>query len=285
MDANDAIATNRRSWDQRVAIHLRSASYQQDVEKLRRGGLTLAPPTDTEIGDVSQRRIAHLQCHIGTDTLSLARLGAEVVGLDFSSESIEAARKLACDLGISAQFIVGDAQHADQFMDNQAFDMVFASFGVFCWIPDVEQWIRSAGNLLKPGGVLYVADGHPIMDTMEHAPDSPQGIEIRYSYFREQAIALGPGPTYADDGSGQCVGETVEFIHPVSRFIGAAIGAGLDIDFLHEFPGCFFQRYPNMVEGPAGLWDFPGPLAGRLPMVFSMRAVKRPGRAPGTSSK
>lgn len=275
MDANDAIVMNRESWDQRVGVHLRSAIYQKDIQALRTGGLTLAPPTDTEIGDVCGLRIAHLQCHIGTDSLSLARLGADVVGLDFSSRSIDAARTLARELGIAAQFVVADARLADQTLSIGTFDMVFASFGVFCWIPDVDQWIRSAANLLKPGGVLYIADGHPFMDMIEHVPDAPQGIEIQHSYFHETAIHFGPGPSYADDGSGRSVSESVEFIHPVGRFIGAATKAGLDVEFLHEFPGCFFQRYPNMVQGLDGTWDFPPPLQGRLPMVFSMRAVKR----------
>ncbi|MFP4054146.1 MAG: class I SAM-dependent methyltransferase [Phycisphaerae bacterium] len=274
MDPREAIARNRRNWDARTPVHLRSPLYRRQIETLRSGGCTLLPPTDTEIGDVAGRRLLHLQCHLGLDTLSLAQRGAEATGLDFSPAAIAAAEGLSRELGIPARFTVGDAQRADEALPHEQFDLVFASFGVFCWIPDLRRWVASAARLLKPGGVLYFADGHPFVDILAADPDMPFGIALRDSYFRREPACYAPGPSYADDGSGQNMPETVEYAHTLGDFVSAVTAAGLRVDFLHEFPACFFRRYPAMVEGEPGEWDFPPPLKGKLPMVFSLRATR-----------
>ena len=275
MNHTQAILRNLASWEQRTPIHLDSPMYRGIIDALKDGRVTLLPPTDTEIGDVAGKRIAHLQCHIGTDSLSLARLRADVTGLDFSPTAIAAAKDLARQLALEARFVVADAQQADQALAGETFDMVFASFGVFCWIPDLRRWMASAANLLKPGGVLYVADGHPCMDVFEDAPDMPYGIDVRYGYFRQAPLHFGPGPTYADDGRGQAVSETVEYLHPLGELVTTAAQAGLTIYYVHEFPGMFFKRHHTMVQDADGMWDFEAPLKGKLPMVFSMRATLR----------
>jgi SAM-dependent methyltransferase len=274
MNEQDAIQRNLANWQKRTPIHLRSEMYRRDIETLRAGGTTLLPPTDTEIGDVTGLRILHLQCHIGLDTLSLARLGAEVTGLDFSSAALQAGRELAHQLGLDVRWIEADAQRADAALAGQTFDLVFASFGVFCWIPDVRRWMASAANLLAPGGAVYVADGHPVMDLFEDDPDKPYGIDLAYSYFHRGATVFAPSPTYADDGTGAVMPESVEFTHTLGELVTAATDADLEIEFLHEFPRCFFRRCRSMDEIKPGVWDFPPPLAGKLPMVFSLRASK-----------
>jgi len=274
MDHERAAEINRENWDQRAPVHLRSELYQRWVEALRAGGVTLAPPTDTEIGEVAGKRVLHLQCHIGLDTLSLARLGGEATGLDFSPASIAVARELARDLGIDARFVVGDAMRASEALPDERFDVVFASFGVFCWIPDLRRWMGSAAGMLRPGGVLYVADGHPIVDVFEDDEQSPDRIAFRNSYFRREPLEFGAGPSYADDGTGRTFPPTVEYPHPLGELVSAAADAGLKIEYLHEFPYGFFRRFRSMVEGPDGAWHFASPLGDILPMVFSMRATK-----------
>jgi SAM-dependent methyltransferase len=271
-DHEQALAHNLASWQQRTPVHLRSELYRPNIEALRSGGWHLDPPTDTEVGDVAGLRVLHLQCHIGLDTLSLARRGACVTGLDFSPAAIDAARAFAREFDIDARFLVADAQQADQALAGEQFDLVFASFGVFCWIPDLRRWIDSACRLIRPGGALYIADGHPFLDVFDDAPDQPHGIDIAYSYFQKEPLVFGPGPTYADDGTGQTMPQTVEYVHPIGEFVTAVAEAGLRIEYLHEFPRAFFQRCEVMVEGPPGIWDFPPPLKGKLPMVFSLRA-------------
>ena len=274
MEPEDAIQRNLANWQQRTPVHLGSEMYRQDIETLRAGGTTLLPPTDTEIGHIAGLRILHLQCHIGLDTLSLARMGAEVTGLDFSPAALEAGAKLADQLALDVRWIQADAQRADEALAGETFDMVFASFGVFCWIPDVRRWMASAANLLAPGGVLYVADGHPVMDIFEDDANKPYGIDFRYSYFHQGATVFAPGPTYADDGSGAVMPESVEYTHTLGELVTAVAQAGLELEFLHEFPRCFFHRCKSMNERVPGVWDFPPPLTGKLPMVFSLQAVK-----------
>jgi SAM-dependent methyltransferase len=271
---DEAIARNLASWELRTPIHLRSEEYRRGLDTLRAGGTTLLPPSDTEIGDVAGKRLLHLQCHIGLDTLSLARMGADVTGLDFSPAALQAAEAFADELDLPARFVCADAQQADQALAGERFDIVFASFGVLCWIPDVTRWMQSAANLLAPGGTLYVADGHPFMDVFEDDDGKPHGIGIRYSYFRREPVRFGAGPTYADDGSRTAVGETIEYVHPLGELVTAAAFAGLRIEYVHEFPECFFRRCRAMQPDATGRWDFPPPLKGKLPMVFSLRAVR-----------
>ncbi len=276
MDPDQATAQNLQSWQQRTPVHLRSELYRPNIEALRNGGWRLEPPTDTEVGDVDGLRLLHLQCHIGLDTLSLARRGARVTGLDFSPAAIEAARAFAREFDIDARFLVADAQRADEALPAEQFDLVFASFGVFCWIPDLRRWIASAARLLAPGGALYLADAHPIMNVFDEGPDKPHGLDIAYSYFRRDPLLFGPGPTYADDGTDAVMPRTVEYIHPLGEFVTAIAEAGLRIEYLHEFPQAFTRHVEAMVEGPPGVWDFPPPLQGKLPMVFSLRATASP---------
>ncbi len=274
MDPERAVKRNLESWDARTPVHLRSRPYRRGIETLQEGGVTLLPPTDSEVGDVAGLRVLHLQCHIGLDTLSLSRLGANVTGLDFSPRAVEAARELSTSLDLPARFVVGDAQEASDVLAGETFDMVFASFGVLCWIPDVGGWMRSAASLLRTGGVLYVADGHPLAEGMEDDPDRPGGFRYELGYFDPGPHEFGPGPSYADDGSGAIFPETVEYTHTLGELVTSTCQAGLCVEFLHEFPGCFFQRCSSMIEGEGGVWDFPPPLAGKLPMVFSLRARK-----------
>jgi SAM-dependent methyltransferase len=274
MEPEKALKCNRESWDQRTPLHLSSRMYRRDIETLRTGGIALLPPTDRELPDVAGKRVLHLQCHIGTDTLSLARLGAEVTGLDFSPASVAAARSLSEELGIEARFVEGDAQRADEALAGERFDVVFASYGVFCWIPDLQAWMRSAYRLLRSGGVLYVADGHPFLDVFEDDASEPRGIDIRYSYFDQGPMRFGPGPSYADEGRGQDVGATVEYPYTLGSLVTGVSEAGFRVEYLHEYPLCFFHRFSCMEETAEGQWSFPPPLEGKLPGVFSLRASR-----------
>jgi SAM-dependent methyltransferase len=275
MDDQEAVERNLESWEQRVPIHLRSPSYRDKIALLKAGRTTLEPPTDTETGNVAGKRVLHLQCHIGLDTLSLARLGADVTGLDFSPASLDAARSLASELGIPARFVLGDAQTADETLRGERFDLVFATFGVFCWIPNLARWVTSAANLLEPSGILYAADGHPILDVFEDDPRMPYGIDFRYGYFECHGLAFEPSPSYADDGSGTKVAGTVQYTHTLGELVTCVAEAGLMVEHLHEFPRSFDKRFQSMIEqSDHDVWDFPPPLAGKLPMHYSIRARK-----------
>ena len=159
---DDFTAANRLNWDERVAVHLRDAGSIYPIDAFRAGADTLMPIETAEIGDVSGRRIAHLQCHFGLDSLSLARRGADVTGLDFSASAIAAARALAEDTGLSARFVEGDVYEARSLLAGH-FDMVYVTWGTIIWLPDIRKWAATVASLLAPGGNLYLAEGHPFL--------------------------------------------------------------------------------------------------------------------------
>src|SRR5688500_15473841 len=152
------IDTNRAHWDEAVPAHVASEFY--DVASFKAGRNTLLPVELAEVGDVAGRTILHLQCHFGMDTLSWARLGAVVTGVDFSAPAIEHARALAAELRIEARFIESNIYELPLKLDER-FDIVFASYGVTVWLPDFAAWAKVAAHFVKPGGFLYLLDGHP----------------------------------------------------------------------------------------------------------------------------
>lgn len=272
MNSREAVERNRVSWEVRTAIHRNSPAYARDIALLRDGGCCLAEPTADEIGSVEGLRIAHLQCHIGTDSLALARRGGRVTGLDFSEASVQAARVLSQELEIPAEFVVGDAMEADTILEPGGYDLVFATFGVLCWIPDLQRWMQAASRLLRPGGALYLCDGHPFLEVFDEQENAE--LVVRHGYFEMRPVECASAVTYADDGSGRKVPGTVQYHYPVGEIVGEAIGAGLAIEFFHEFPQAFFQKFSCMERNEDAIWELPGGLRGTLPFLFSMRARK-----------
>jgi len=272
----EAVARNLASWEARTPLHLTSQAYQFDLNLLRAGGCCLRPPVGDEIGDISGLRVLHLQCHIGSDTIALARRGAVVTGLDFSRESVAVARQLAAELSVKVQYVKGDAMRADEIFPAGSFDLVFATAGVKCWIPNMKKWIQSASNLLASGGRLYLADGHPVADLFEDDPTNPHGISIANGYFDREGVEYPDGVTYADEGRGQEVPGTTQFHYPLGDLVTFAADAGLRIEYVHEFPYCFYQKYQVMERGEGEVWELPEPLRGKLPLFFSLSARKEP---------
>ena len=162
MTSADWRAANRANWDERVRVHLGPGGY--DLAPLRAGRDRLNAIEEAELGSVDGLRVLHLQCHFGRDTLILAQRGADVVGLDFSAPAITAARKLSSELGLEsrARFIEADLYDAENAIpEPHAFDLVFVTWGAITWLPDIRRWAEIVAHFLKPGGALYLADGHP----------------------------------------------------------------------------------------------------------------------------
>ncbi|WP_342234974.1 class I SAM-dependent methyltransferase [Inquilinus sp. OTU3971] len=172
---HEGVALNRANWDERVAVHLRSAFY--NVDGFRRGETDLGPIEAAEIGDIAGLRVAHLQCHFGMDTMYLARRGARVTGLDFSAKAIAAARALAAETGSGAEFVEGDVYDAPRLLGEGVHDLVFTSWGTIIWLPDIVRWAQAVAALLKPGGRLYFLDGHPAARALDQAgTEAPMSI-------------------------------------------------------------------------------------------------------------
>ena len=180
---------NRAWWDERTPLHVTSAFY--DVEGFRAGRSDLRPFEVEEMGDVAGRELVHLQCHFGLDTLSWARLGAHVTGLDFSHPAIDAARALTDELGMDAAFVVSDVYDAPQTL-ARTFDIVYTGIGALCWLPDIPRWAGVVRDLLRPGGVLYLVETHPMSDVL-----GDEDLVARYPYFHDEAICDDSPGTYA----------------------------------------------------------------------------------------
>lgn len=259
---------NQALWDEIAPIHARA---YEEVALLRQGGSALDEIELREVGDVRGKTLLHLQCHIGTDTLSWARQGAIVTGVDFSAESLAQARRLQQELGLSATFLQANVYELPGILKGQ-FEIVYTSRGVLCWLRDLEEWARVAAHFMRPGGILYLLESHPFSHVMEETPAGE--LAITYPYFHS------PEPTRWDVGDADYADASYVPQHPsyewqwsVSDIVNAVLAAGLQIDFLHEYDHLFYKAYPGMVEGPPRWYCLPR-YAGKLPLLFTLRARK-----------
>ncbi|HEY5989478.1 MAG TPA: class I SAM-dependent methyltransferase [Streptosporangiaceae bacterium] len=262
---SDLIEANRRQWDERTAIHVSSGFY--DVESFKAGRCTLNSVELEEMGDVSGKRLLHLQCHFGMDTLSWARRGAKVTGVDFSSESIRVARQLAQELGLHAQFVESDIYELRHTLQGR-FDVVFTSYGVLVWLPDLTKWAETIAHFLAEDGVFYLVEEHPVGGMLTEQDGK---LVATGPYFDVGPVECPGEGTYADPAAKLTSGPCYEWQHPLSDVINALLGAGLRIVFLHEFPVSGWQRLPSMVRRDDGFWQLPG---RDLPFLFSLLARK-----------
>jgi SAM-dependent methyltransferase len=272
MSPDQATAINRASWDRRVQVHLASELYRPNLAAVRGGGGCLDPEVAGAIGEVGGLDVLHLQCHIGLDTISLARRGATTVGLDFSEPAIEVARGLAAECGVEAEFVVFTVADAPTTLPGRRFDRVVATEGILCWIADLAGWMRSAATMLRPGGRLVLLDGHQAADIFENDPTARHGIDFHYGYFDRTPTRFGPGPSYADDGTSADVGVTVEYQHTLGDIVNTAIQAGLRIDRLDESPQCGFAKFTPMRTADGRMFTFTNRLDGMIPMRFALHA-------------
>jgi SAM-dependent methyltransferase len=263
------IQTNRRNWDDRVPIHLASEFY--DVASFKAGRSTLLPIERAELGDVRGKTLLHLQCHFGTDTLSWAREGAIVTGVDFSRPAIESARSLADDQRIEARFIESDVYKLPEVLTG-TFDIVFASYGVLCWLPDLPAWMEIAAGYLQPGGLLYIIDGHPLADMLDDGLAENE-IRLAFPYLGAEPLPFETEETYTDQQSAVGHGLHYNFAHGLGEIVSSAVDAGLQVEFLHEFTFGFFPRHPQMQKRDDGYYELPDDKL-KLPFIFSIKASK-----------
>lgn len=262
----DWLRQNLENWNDRVRVH--EASDHYDLAGFRAGRSTLRDFEVAEVGDVTGRRLLHLMCHMGQDTLSWARLGAEVTGLDFSEPAVRTARALAEDIGASdrARFVVSDVYDAAAALPGERFDIVCTGLGALVWLPDLPRWARVVASLLDVGGVFHLAEFHPFPDML-----AEDGGSVRYDYFDADAQTWDNPYTYTD-GPALDKPVSVQWSHPLGEVVTALAAAGLRIEFLHEHDVTYFRRFPVLEGTPAG-YRFP---AGhpRLPLLYSIRATK-----------
>lgn len=260
------IEANRRAWDAWTRNQLGSA-HHQDAAAFRDGRLTLRPIERRELGDVAGKSLLHLLCNMGSDTLSWARSGANVTGVDVSAEAIERARALATATDTRARFIASDLYALPNVLDEQ-FDVVYSAYGVLCWLPDLPRWARIAASFLKPGGTFYLVDMHPVGNALAPVAEPPSTmlLSARAPYFGQSEPVCEPGepPAYS-------------WTYSLGEALSALTAAGLRLEFVHEYPMTFYRQFATLVEGGDGYWHWPagadgGSPACDLPLLFSVRA-------------
>ncbi|MQY09104.1 class I SAM-dependent methyltransferase [Actinomadura macrotermitis] len=265
MTEEDYRALNRPLWDERVAVHFGSDFY--DVPGFRAGAQTLRDFEIAEVGDVAGRRLAHLQCHFGLDTLSWARRGARVTGLDFSGAAMEAAQGLAADCGIDARFVTADVYDAPAAL-GETYDIVYTGLGSLVWLPDLGRWAGVVAALLEPGGFLYLSEFHPV----SHMLDDETGTTVAYDYFDRSPQYWDEPGTYTDGGAALTHTRSVEFQHGLGDVVSALAAAGLRVDFLHEHDHTLWARFTTLEQDgtvyrqPAG--------RPRVPLMYSLKATR-----------
>lgn len=280
----EARAANLANWEERVPHHLEAyglAAFDDPAH------LSQVVRTDLEAlarylpGGVAGRTVCHLQCHIGTDTVSLARAGAaRVAGLDFSPAALRAAAAFADRLGVDAAWVEGDVLEARAAMDDALgaetrFDVVYTSIGAISWLPDLDRWAAQVAALLEPGGLLYLRDAHPALLALDEGADE---LVARYPYFGDgRALQWEETATYVGDGV-LAHSRTYDWPHPVSEQVNALIGAGLEILGLEEGATLPWRFSERMLVRPDGDFEWPGDDAARVPCTLTVVA-RRPGGA------
>ncbi|RKD92677.1 class I SAM-dependent methyltransferase [Mangrovibacterium diazotrophicum] len=264
MDKN-YIEINRKLWNARTAIHFESDFYQ--VNEFIRGGNSLRPIELERLGNLTGKKVLHLQCHFGQDSISLARLGAEVTAVDLSDEAIERGRQLACDCNAKVRFICCDLYDLpNQLEDN--FDLVFTSYGVIGWLPDLDKWASVISHFLKPGGRLLLVEFHPMVWIFD-----ANFSRIQYDYFNRETIVETETGTYTDRDAPIEL-ESVCWNHPTSEVLNSLIKNSLTIEAFDEFDYSPYNCFNKTVSCGKNQYRIEH-LDNKIPMVFSVEAVKK----------
>lgn len=258
------ININRQLWNARVASHTESAFY--DVAGFKAGKSSLMPIELAQIGEVKGKKILHLQCHFGMDTLSLSRMGAQVTGVDFSENAIEMARKLNEELALDAQFVCCNVYDLPQHLNGQ-FDLVFTSYGVVGWLDDLTAWGHIVASFLKPGGVFHLIEFHPVVWMLDN-----DFQKITYSYFNTAPIIEEEEGTYADRNAA-IKEQSVSFNHSLAEVMNALIRNGLSITGFEEYDYSPYPCFNRIAALGENRYQIEG-LEGKLPMVYSLKAAK-----------
>jgi len=275
MTEPDWMTANRAHWDERVAVHLGPRGY--NLAPLRAGRGRLNAIEEAELPSVAGKRILHLQCHFGQDSLILAQRGATVVGLDFSEPAIVAARGLADELGLAARarFVQANLYDAPATIaEPHAFDLVFVTWGAICWLPDIRGWAEIVARFLKPGGSIYLAEGHPaalVFDDRTRLADGRPGYYV--PYFLQGAFVEDDARDYADPTAVLANTRQHTFIHTVSNVVTSLIDAGLTLEWLHEHDAITWRMFECLITDAAGLYRWPD--RPWLPLAYSLLATRR----------
>jgi len=254
----DYIKINAQSWNKRTEVHVKSKFY--DIPGFVEGKNTLQDIERSDLGDVTGKSLLHLQCHFGLDTLSWARLGAQVTGVDLSSTAIEKAKELSLETGLDSHFICSDIYEFGS-TSKEKYDIVFTSYGALCWLPDLDKWAETIAHSLKSGGTFYIAEFHPFYD-----------IFSGYSYFHSPEPDVDEEGTYTENDSGETT-TLITWAHPLSDVVNALIQAGIHITELNEYPYSPYNCFEGMTEREKGKY-YVTHKDQDIPLVYTIKGIK-----------
>ena len=272
----DYFETNRQNWNDRASAHaVRTGSGYQvqryiDDPQLISGVVRF---DRDRLGPVDGLRTVHLQCHIGTDTLSLARLGARVTGLDFSPVALAEARALVAETGDPVDFVESDVYSALSVLEEASFDLVYTGIGALCWLPSVQRWASVVAALLKPGGRVFIREGHPILWTMDER--MTDDLHLRFPYFEQaEPQEWDDESSYVNTDRRIAATKTYEWNHGIGEIVTALLVAGLRLTMLVEHDSVPWRALPGqMLLRPDGEFAFDA-LAGVAPLSYTIQAVR-----------
>lgn len=265
----DPFSANRQLWEEWAALHPGTEFYA--LEGFKQGDVRIRDYEVDHVGDVSGKDLLHLQCHFGIDTLSWAWLGARVTGADYSENAIATATALADELGLDARFVCSDIYKLPDVLQGD-FDVVYASRGVVGWLPDLPAWMKVAASFVRPGGIFYLNEVHPVAGVWDDS-DEATDLRLLYPYFEgREPIVFATEGSYADRTAS--IEQEVEYawMHSLGEIVTSAIEAGLRIELLEEFP--FLEWPAPFLEEREGKWWLPRERKGELPFSFSLKATK-----------
>jgi len=261
---NDAFyfETNKNTWDEKVAVHAKSEFY--NLEAFKKGETSLNNYELRALGDVSGKSLLHLQCHFGQDTLSWSRKGAKCTGLDISEKGIRLARELNTDLGLDAEFLCCNVLDTSEYIKDQ-FDIIYTSYGVIGWLPELVTWAKMIAERLKPGGFFYMVEFHPIVWMFDYLDDP---TKIAYGYQQKEVIYEEYKGTYADPNA-NIISKEYGWNHGLGEVITALIKAGLQIEYLNEYDQTPYEIFPKLVKQENGMYATADNL---YPLIYEIKA-------------
>ncbi|APY01535.1 class I SAM-dependent methyltransferase [Lacinutrix venerupis] len=257
-------STNKATWNDKVKVHAKSDMYAMD--DFKKGKSSLMQYEREALGNVNEKTLLHLQCHFGQDTLSWSRLGAKCTGIDLSDEGIKLAQQLNLELELDAKFVCCNVLDTAKHVDGE-FDIVFTSYGVIGWLPDLKPWGQMIAQKLKKGGTFYMAEFHPIVWMFDYLENKPI---MKYGYMQDEVIYEEYEGTYANQNS-KMVSKEYGWNHGLSEVINALTEAGLHIEYLNEYNESPYDVLPALEKTSSGMFVTKDKL---YPLIFEIKATK-----------
>ncbi|HUF32811.1 MAG TPA: methyltransferase [Acidimicrobiales bacterium] len=269
---SDYLDVNLANWNSRVPHHVQAYGlddFRRDPDHLSDVVRFDLP----RLGSIEGLDVVHLQCHIGTDTLSLARLGARVTGLDFSTPALEAASALASDCGASIDYVESELYGAVEALGRARFDLVYTGIGALCWLPDIRRWAAVVDALLRPGGRLFIREGHPVLWSLSDPRDDGL-LVVEHPYFETEGVRFSEPASYVDHDEPLASPDIVHFNHGLAQVITAVMDAGLQLSAIEEHDSVPWNPLADAMEEVGGGEHRLRHHPERLPATYTLQATK-----------